>query len=148
MSEKLISDAAIPPDLYAATAATASPGVTPALSSPVPRQFGFGVSIAPTPQPGDALLQKLTDNHLSKVIAQTESENARKHRERILSIIIIAVMIVFAGIFILVLCYMFLSFQKPELLQPLITLILGFIGGMMSGIGLGRYTAQKNEPEK
>jgi hypothetical protein len=132
------------PDVFSATAA---PGVPTVLSQPT-SQFGFGLSISPPPQPGDALLAKLKDDHLTKVIDQSESENKRKHQERIMAMVLMVAVAVLVVVFILALSYMFLKFQKSELLQPLLTLFLGFAGGVTSGFGIGRYTAPKGESEK
>jgi hypothetical protein len=132
-----------PPDVFSATA---SPGMNAQVLSQMPTQVGFGVSFNQPPQPTDAIIAKLKDEHLTLVIQQAEKDNERKYRENIVSKVLVAVIIIGVAIFILVLSNMFLSYQKSEMLQPLLTLFLGYAAGVTSGIGISRYTAGKGEP--
>jgi F0F1-type ATP synthase assembly protein I len=124
--------------------ATAAPGLPPVLS----HSQLLGVQIGPAPQIGDAIVAKLKDEHLSKIIDHSESENKRKSGERIHSMYLACGSIAGILVFILILSYLFLRFQKAELLQPLITGILGFAAGALSGYGYGRSTSSKGDADK
>ena len=129
-------DASPPAQVYSTT--TTNPAATEATSFPT--RIGFGVSIH---QQGlrnpDALTARLSDRQLSQVITQAAAEDLRKHEERML--LIRSTMYLLAGslVVVIVLCWLFLYYQKSELITPIITAILGAAGGF----GVGRSTAPK-----
>lgn len=86
----------------------------------------------------------MTPEHLSQVISQAESDSSRKHDEKMTwmkLMFAVTVLLIFALPFI---CFLFLWYGKPELLQPIIFTIVGGLGGF----GLGRAYERKKEEDK
>jgi len=123
---------------------TAGPTSPPTLPIIPPTHLGLGVSIQQGGQSTDALVARMTDVHISQVISQAESESSRKHIEMMAwmrLMFAIMVLLVFAIPF---LCFLFLWYGKPELLQPIIYTTVGGLGGF----GLGRAYQREKDHEK
>ena len=102
----------------------------------------FGVSIK---QGGasDALIDKMSSANIGQMITLEGQADARRHSESLAKIwsgVGLMVLIVFA---ILALCWMFLSFGKPEFLQGVLGLVIGALGGGGAGYGYGKASATK-----
>jgi len=128
-----------PPQQPPFTATTA----TVEAASPIPK-FGLpsvGVSIQPSPTVPDALVAKMTPEHLTSVIAQAGAESASRSKERMLAMSLGAGVIAFTLLIVLAICIAFLVYNKAEFAMPIATLILGLLSGGAGGFGLGRITA-------
>lgn len=118
------------------------PGGEPSTQPP---RLSLDVSLVrPAAAPAD-ILERMTEGHLTQVLDQSEKEGARHHRERILQHSLVAAAVVLALVTILLLCWMFLAYGKPELLDKIIALIAGLVAGGIGGFGAGRVTAPKDE---
>lgn len=80
---------------------------------------------------GNALVEKFTDDHIDKIIDGEHDD--RKHGRMFHLLSLIA-----CGVIFLLLCWLFLGFEKAEFITPIITAILG----AGAGFGIGRYTAK------
>jgi hypothetical protein len=139
-AEKPVEIAASPPaPTYSTT--TMAPG-TPAPFAT--QRLGLGVSIQQGNLAADAIVAKMTDAHLTQVITQAENESARKHQENIEWMRLATAMGVMLLLTIPVICVIFLWYHKAELLQPIIQLVVGFIGGF----GIGRVSVRRADADK
>ncbi len=92
----------------------------------------FGLQIGPAP---DALIAKLDPPHITSLLENAERENNRNDSRK-KQFFWGTIGIGTAGF--LFLCWLFLYFQKPELLQAVLTLFGGFLAGFAGGYGFGR----------
>lgn len=105
-------------------------------NQPMPSQ-NLGVFFNSASKSSEALLAKMTPDHLSQVIKQADSDSLRRHHERMM--LMVGCAVVFPG-----LCWLFLHYQQSTLIVPVMTAITGFVGG----IGIGRSTAGVGAKDK
>ncbi len=131
------------------TSAIASPGLEPSLQ---PRIGGpqFNILLpfqGASPVQPEALTGKLTEEHITQALKFTDNKEARVHEERVLSQKLLAGSPLIAFIFILALCWLFLAYSKPELIEKTLPLIIAFASGAFGGFGVGRWTGSKPKSE-
>jgi hypothetical protein len=133
-----------------AISSIAAPGIEPEIT----RQFGnkgpsivlqtaFGVSQQPSVP--DTIASKLTPEHISSALNEYAKDKERKQETTKLGMYLAFASLVGVLLFVLFLCWMFLQFNKPELLEKIIALIIGLFGGGVTGFGIGRGTTAKKE---
>jgi len=92
----------------------------------VQHMVGFQLTTGPAP---NAFIEKLQPAHIDKILDGADSDSKREHF-RLLTFGI------GGALGFLVLCYLFLHFQQQAMLDKILTLFVGFIGGF----GFGRFT--------
>lgn len=93
----------------------------------------------------DSFVDKLDTQQLGKLIDQADEDSKRAHERgaqltRYGFIFMIALLVA-----ILILCGMFLAFQKGDLLREIIVLLIGGAGGSGIGFTVGRASVAKRE---
>lgn len=120
-------------------AAPSSPQIAPAR---VAQQMihQLGVQIGPAP---NALLEKLDSQHIGQLLTLTENDSKRNdswRKQAFWGAIIVAT----AGT--LIMCWMFLHYDKPELLKETLALLLTALVSFAGGFGFGRTTKKSDGP--
>lgn len=96
--------------------------------------FGMQVQVGPAP---NELLAKLDASHITKFIDSAEAEQRRSHERKQHNFwgLLIAGVLGFFGV-----CWLFLAYDKSDLLKEILALFTGLVGGFLSGFGVGRAT--------
>jgi hypothetical protein len=99
-------------------------------------QFSAMMQVSPGRDP---LVEKMTAEHVTSVIANKDKDGERHHQEELAKIT--SHRWYFGGgvAFVLVICWLFLSYGKTEHLDA----VLAAIGGLAGGFGLGRATSKE-----
>ena len=145
-SEKPVEIVASPPTTITSVNTQTPTSFTPILPGVGPQSV-FGLSIQHG-QSTDALVAKMSDAHLTQVIAQAEQDSSRRHTEnmswmRLMTVLTIAVILATIAI-----CYLFLRYQKGDLLEPIIHVLVGLLSGGLGGYGLGFRAGRKSQADK
>ena len=87
----------------------------------------------------DPLVDKMTPEHVSSVIANKDRDSDRRHKEELAKIV--SQRWYFGGgiVFVLLICLLFLVYGKTEHLDA----VLAAIAGLAGGFGLGRATSHE-----
>ncbi len=127
----------------------ATPGLEPDLTQftgkgpNIVLQTAFGLHQQPSIP--DTIAGKLTPEHIASAFDQYGKDKERKSGEARLGMWLAFGALISVLVFVMGLCWMFLQYQKPELLEKIIALITGLAGGGITGFGIGRQTAPKKE---
>lgn len=108
---------------------------------PPPGMAGFGFQISTGPAP-DKFLEKMQPEHIDKVLAYTDAQKAREHTQKthfFWGTLIIGV-VGFLG-----LCWMFLAYAETAMLEKILALFIGLVGGGAAGYGYGKKQSSKPE---
>lgn len=82
----------------------------------------------------DPLVEKMTPEHVTAVIANKDKDGEREHTEEMARITSHRMYYAGGVVFVLALCWLFLSFGKTEHLDA----VLAAIAGLAGGFGLGK----------
>ena len=93
----------------------------------------------------DPFIEKLNTAQITQVLNQVETENQRGHQRQVLTTWMALGVTALIVLMIISLCWLFLSYQKGDLLREIIALLIGLGGGGTAGFGLGRITAKKSD---
>jgi MFS family permease len=118
--------------IFSASTSTEPHGAEPSTSSGVPN-VDIGLSILQFGPVADRIVAKMNSTHLTALIEQSGEDDRRRSAERSRGRTIAAVLAVFLLTFLFGLCWLFLAYQKSELLQGIIGLVVGAFGG--GGVG-------------
>ena len=137
------------------TSAIVAPGLEPVLepregpdNRPVPPNVNILIPLhGQVPIHADAIAGKVTGDHITEAIKHAGERERFTHTERILSTSLLGVVGVLALLFVFGICWLFLSFNKPELLEKILPPLITFATGAFGGFGIGRYTARKPKSE-
>jgi hypothetical protein len=91
----------------------------------------------------DQLLDKLSQAQLGQILDQTERDADRSFKLQSQAIKVILFVVVVAALLVFGLCWLFLGYQKGDLLRELFILLLGIGSGGIGGFAGGRLTAPK-----
>lgn len=117
-------------------------GLPPPFRKRVERFLQMGMTVS---RPTDSLLEKLDPTHLTTIIDNAENDSKREHelqkdREWYsfwkVPIIVLAVLIV---------CWLFLEYERTEHLDAVVTGVLGLDGGYGYGIAKGSRKSGTSE---
>jgi hypothetical protein len=132
-------------------AADAAAGITPVLTTPIAplnaSQLNAAISIQPGAASADALINKLQPEHVTLVIEESAKDSLRKTIERLVEKILGTIVALSCLTMVFAICYLYLINNKAELAQPIVNLVLGFVGGGVGGYGLGRQSAKRKEDQ-
>ena len=95
---------------------------------------GFGLQISHGATP-DKFVEKMQPEHISKVLDYTEEQNKREHSEK-KQFFWGGLLVGVAGF--LLLCWLFISFKETVLLEKVLFLFVGLVGGLFTGYGIGK----------
>jgi len=93
----------------------------------------------------DQFLEKLDKAQITQLLNQVETENLRGHQRQVLATWMAFGVVALIVLMIISLSWLFLSYQKGDLLREIIALLIGLGGGGTAGFGLGRITAKKSD---
>lgn len=106
----------------------------PAVPPEVIRGLKLGhVAIGPPP---NAFIEKLLPDHITSIISHTASDKQR-NAYITLSLAILGVVGFFA------VCWLFLFYQKDAMLDGVLKLFAGFVGGFGGGFAAGRWKSKR-----
>lgn len=94
--------------------------------------FGMQVQVGPAP---NELLAKLEPGHITTLIQDAGREKQRSDERKMFALK--GAIIGGIGGFLL-LCWLFLHYEKPELLKDILLLFTGLVGGFLGGLGVGK----------
>lgn len=123
----------------------ASPDLDPSLV--LPSGLGFGIQVSPGPSQSDKFLDKMTSTHISKVIEQAGHDSRLDHEHRMWSMWLMAGITLIVMLLVFALCWLFLAYDEPALLEKSIALLVGLVSGGIGGFGAGRLTASRATQE-
>jgi hypothetical protein len=86
-----------------------------------------------------SFLDKLSTDQLGKLIDQSDQEDTRQHQLRRERNWMTFGFLVTVLILIGFLCWLFLSYEKGDLLREIIALFIGLGGGGVGGYSVGRF---------
>jgi hypothetical protein len=112
---------AIPPEILQEIAQKVFPQI----------QTATGVQVAIGPPP-NAFIEKLQPEHITSIIGHTA-----KDKERQSYIFLATIVIGIVGF--LAICWLFLAFQKDAMLEGVLKVFAGFLGGFGSGFAAARW---------
>jgi len=95
----------------------------------------------------DAIAQKVTRDHITEAIKHAGEREQFANTERMLSTSLMGGVGLLAFLFVFGICWLFLSFNKPELLEKILPPLITFVTGAFGGFGFGRYSARKPKSE-
>jgi hypothetical protein len=101
----------------------------------------FGM-IAQRLEAPDPFLDKLDSRQVGKLLDQAAEDSRREHERAMFSLKLTAGMGIAAFALIFGLCWLFLAYQKSDQIEKIIALLIGLVGGLASGIGIGRWSKE------
>jgi hypothetical protein len=106
---------------------------SPQISMRTIERFSAMMSVGPG---RDSFVEKMTPEHVTAVIVNKDKDGERKHTEELAKINNHKWYAVGAGVFVIVLCALFLAFKQTDHLDA----VLGTLAGLAGGFGIGKAT--------
>ncbi len=88
--------------------------------------------------PGDSFIDKLDTKQLGKLLDQAGEDGKRQHQLDVQRYWMTFLLLFSVPVFVLLLCWIFLNYEKGDLLREIIALLIGLGGGGAGGYTLGR----------
>jgi hypothetical protein len=85
----------------------------------------FGVQVGPAPNP---FVEKMTDVHITQVIENAEADSKRSDQR-------VRFLVTVGCVTFLAICGLFLYAKEPALLEKVLSLFIGLVGGFAGGYG-------------
>jgi hypothetical protein len=105
-------------------------------------QTAFG---APPQRGADLIAGKITGEHISSAFAMYEKDSERKSNEKRLGMYLAFATIITVLVFVLILCLLFLIYNKPEFIEKIVIAMVSFAAGGLGGFGIAKSTASKTK---
>ena len=119
---------------------------TPDISGPAEPEFyeRFMALVAQgVSSPEGSILDKLSPAQLGKVVEHSAEEDRRAHFRAVLAMCLLAGLAVVVPALAIALCWLYLAYGEAEQAEKIVSLLVGFVGGLASGLaggyGLGRW---------
>ena len=94
---------------------------------------------------GGSLLDKLTAKQLDKLLEQTGEEGRRQHELDVQRNRMTFVLLLSLPILTVLLCFLFLHYDKGDRLREIIALLIGLAGGGAGGFTLAKATSRNSD---